>query len=792
MREQPLIHDEVERCVPESRASTIKAQHVYIIWHIAITAISKRSSRSNNSGSSSSINNSLSSVQRHLSTIGDRWRQPKPTFICVNMNIPEYYDYVSLRLTEVLDASGLKEDIRWRRINTFLQTEELEQICVEKTLGVDFKLYYFGSQAEATTTPGLSSDIDKVICMPGCAAPPDPQFWISTLDSKADLLMVADESTPPGYVKLQIVHGDPPMTVTNFQNKIFLLDIKCRTVLSNRLDYSLKAMSFDHHGPAQRIFMLGGSFDTVPAIRSLCLYEQVSRRMSSIRRNYNWPTRQLIDAIKKTAVLLVPVGQKLSPEQHLEWRLSFSFGEKLLMMQFNSTQYKCYVMLKFINHTFINVDEVLTSYHCKTCMFYLIEDTPASLWHPNNLMLCMDLCLKKLLSWVQCANCPNYFIPEENMFLGRLVGPVQRQIASILQDLLARNGWFIKEISYDSIGKNVDRMCQSLGMELDCPDENICIPTMSHLGNRLHVLCSLSANFSKCLLFKTRYGPRQEIGSVVRSLMCSTFGIHVASQSLMQEIPSQEELNMAHELLLWGSSSDVASGNLKLATFYLVQGKFDIMEEVLNQVGAKLTHNVCEHGDICLKKSTLSKILHENLSTENIIQNCFAFIVYYSLLDIHSIPKVLIFEIFRSTGSELSPDMVRSKCLPNAEVRARVYLYFLQYQCFHLQGRIAQKLVALCNIICLSNAYCTQLLEIMQDMSIADVSDILHPEMSAWLGYVTTALNLMAYCLKQDGRLMDAFNVLCVSMKLRYQHNAAKWQIATFINVAISILSAKH
>ncbi|KAK3587124.1 hypothetical protein CHS0354_006766 [Potamilus streckersoni] len=711
------------------------------------------------------------------------------------MNIPDYYGDVSLRLTQVLDASGLREDLRWRRINTWLQIEELERIWYEILDGPDARLYFFGSQTEATTIPGLSPDIDKVYVPHGYVVLQDLQFWDPCLEAETTLFMVADESTPPGYVKLQVVQRDAQMTVRNYQDETLVLDSDGRSVLSSGLfieslrnQFSKLYKTCDRHGPALTISTTGIFFDFVFAVLSPCWPDQVSRRMST-SGNYNWPTRPMMDVMKQTALLFVPVGHKLSPEQHLEWRMSFSLAEKLLMMQFNSTQYKCYAMLKLIKNTFINVDtveNVLTSYHCKTCMFYLIADTPGSLWHPNNLMLCIDLCLRQLLSWVQCAKCPNYFTPDENMFIGKLGGSAQGKIASTLENLLRQNGRYIIKIPYQNIGENVIRVCQSIRMELDCPDENIFHQTISHLSNTLQFFCFCSVNYHlpKVSFFRSRYGPRHEIFNTARSIFCSALGTHLASQSLKQETYNQEALIAAHELLLYGISSDVAAGKLKLAAFYLAQGKLDSMEDVLNQVDANFTHIVSEQGYILPQDNTLSTIVHENLSTVNFIQNCLAFVVFYSLSDIYSIPKVLIFEIFRSMESKQN---VISFSLKRAAVTAKIYLYFLQHHCFHLQGKVTHRLVALNKIIWVSRDYYQKLHDIMENTTIT-----LQRNMSAFLGHFTTSLNLISYCLKQERRLMDAFKVIRLSIKIKNQHNAAMWQIATFISSFMRIVRSRQ
>ncbi|KAL3856994.1 hypothetical protein ACJMK2_011698 [Sinanodonta woodiana] len=700
------------------------------------------------------------------------------------MNIPEYYEDVSTRLTEVLDASGLGEDQRWWRINAWLQIEELEQLFLRIITNTRCRLCYFGSQAEATTTHGLSSDIDKLFFSSSETVLGDLQFWELNPHTQTTFLMVTDDSTPPGYVKLQLVEGDAPILVNNYQDETIRTDSKSRSVLGNNMGDQLPMENENRHGPACYVHYNGVTMDMVVAKQSHCWPCQASQWLSRVRR-YNWPSGQMIDAIHQTGVLLVPVGHRLSSEQELEWRLSFSFGEKLLMMNMNSTQYKCYVMLKFIKTSFINVNinEVITSYHCKTCMFYLMESTPNSLWIPTNLLFCIDLCLKLLLSWVECQNCPNYFIPEENMFLGRNIGPVQEDIANILHELLGQKGKYLTRISVENIGENVVRVCQSLPMDLVNPNEKTLKTTFGHLEKILMFVCTVAATYDtvNCNVFMLSHGQRNEVFSIVRSLYCSGLGIHITSQSLEQDIPNQETLTMAHEILLWGTTSDVASGNLKLAAFYLARNDLNTMEEVLNHVDAKLTNNVFGAVGMFSKENTYLNIVNEMGSLAQIVRNHFALPVMYGISDIHSIPKALVTEIFRSTVSETRIERLVENWIPMVTIESSLYLYFLQYQCYLLQRRVKMTLVALRNMIWISQVYLHTLDKFLSDT--AEVSWRLDIRLNKLMQFakVTTSLNLLAYCFIQRVRPMNAFKVLCKSMKMKTHHNAAKWQIATSI-----------
>ncbi|KAK3603278.1 hypothetical protein CHS0354_007610 [Potamilus streckersoni] len=195
----------------------------------------------------------------------------RPIEICVNMNIPDYYDDVSIRLTEVLNRSGLGDDIRWWRINTWLQIEELERLFTRIVGNTRFKMCFFGSQPEATTTNELLSDIDQVSILNIIHVIPDLQFPGVCPETEETVLMVADEDTHPGYVKLQRVQRNESILVNNQLDKLFRLDKKCRSVLCSNTSARKFLAADEYHGPASTIFHKGIYVDSVFALHSILL-----------------------------------------------------------------------------------------------------------------------------------------------------------------------------------------------------------------------------------------------------------------------------------------------------------------------------------------------------------------------------------------------------------------------------------------------------------------------------------------------------------------------------------------
>ncbi|XP_052083849.1 uncharacterized protein LOC127721205 [Mytilus californianus] len=156
------------------------------------------------------------------------------------------------------------------------------------------------------------------------------------------------------------------------------------------------------------------------------------------RRRYNgWPTEYTINELKSLGYFVVRKGHPSSSEIDLEWRISLTLQERKLMFNLTDVQYKCYVLLKMLNRDIINL-ECITSYHWKTCLFYVIEKNKWDVWKKNLLLHCVKLCIKQMLVWVKDCFCPNYFVAGENIFDGRLSESVriksEQQLVKLLND----------------------------------------------------------------------------------------------------------------------------------------------------------------------------------------------------------------------------------------------------------------------------------------------------------------------------------------------------------------------
>ncbi|XP_076084490.1 cyclic GMP-AMP synthase-like receptor 2 [Mytilus galloprovincialis] len=152
-----------------------------------------------------------------------------------------------------------------------------------------------------------------------------------------------------------------------------------------------------------------------------------------------WPPNSTIDKIKKYGCLLVPTGPRTMPDCYVLWRLSFSAAEKQLVHSFNFTQLLCYCLLKLTLKHIVNTNRhaegLLCSYFLKTALFWVSEEIDIDTFQLSKLYFCFSLCLDKLKLWVYKCYCPNYFIPEHNMFLGKINLDNNKIIINVLDDI---------------------------------------------------------------------------------------------------------------------------------------------------------------------------------------------------------------------------------------------------------------------------------------------------------------------------------------------------------------------
>ena len=343
----------------------------------------------------------------------------------------EHHKSLSLDLFNIMEDLGATIENRNIKMEAAISNEILRTIIVSPGSS-----YVFGSAYEGTSTEGLLPDIDVAYVLPDMPVITD----IAKCPSSNSYLLVPEEQ--PGYVRLQLVRNGavqwercPELKLHKYHP--LSVDINNRVCLVQNSEGLMPTEMHRKEGPAIHLDAVKGraSTDIVCAL-SCTDWPECAQEWLSRRRIHGWPSKELIKQCKSLGFIVVSACHPASDEKQFQWRISFSHQERLLVTQFNSVQLKCYILLKIIKKDLIKQyikEDTLTSYHLKTCMLYILENTPSELWVPENLVGCLIMCLRQIHLWIRGENIPNYFIPRENM-LDRITKPELRRKLAVRID----------------------------------------------------------------------------------------------------------------------------------------------------------------------------------------------------------------------------------------------------------------------------------------------------------------------------------------------------------------------
>lgn len=253
-------------------------------------------------------------------------------------------------------------------------------------------------------------------------------------------IMFDGTESPPGYGLLQTTpsqNKDNDFIVT-IKEKSYLSSIavkKCVCSGCHRLQINGPCASWRHELFAIDIAFSIASAYWPPAASSFA------------KRCNLWPKPDLVQEIVKSGCHVVPTGPTSGNEDIL-WRISFSLAERKILNNMNHFQFLLYGLLKIFLNEAINIcseeDKLLKSYHIKTAVFWVLQQKSLPECYQRNLLKYFKICLKLLIKWVDEGNCPNFFIPENNMFRNKIYDSSQQELLRKIHKLYEEAPWGIR------------------------------------------------------------------------------------------------------------------------------------------------------------------------------------------------------------------------------------------------------------------------------------------------------------------------------------------------------------
>ena len=230
----------------------------------------------------------------------------------------------------------------------------------------------------------------------------------------------------PGYVYVSPERLEQPVdTACAFQyclkNTEFIDSCKGLIPLSNTAIMALEEDAVIS-GPSYSLPYAGSTFrvdrDFVYSLRCKFWPSQADEWRSRERPHF-WPSTEMISAIVAGGCHIVPVGSHTSSStlRELEWRLSFSVAEKMLVESLTKDQKLAYSILKALikfemKHRGI---DVFASYHLKTSLLWFIELQGTTQWENRNLGENILELLEFLIGFYTRGTVPNYFVRKNDM-----------------------------------------------------------------------------------------------------------------------------------------------------------------------------------------------------------------------------------------------------------------------------------------------------------------------------------------------------------------------------------------
>ena len=488
-----------------------------------------------------------------------------------------YIDHISLFsphekevYNNLISVVGSEMDIRIRQ-NIFLIKDKIYN-NVEK----DITKVSSGSLAEGLDLPG--SDIDIMYLFNQVQIIQDIQHI--NHPARYTTLLVEDDIQFPGFSRLKLI-GDhvgtyiPRCFVETINGIFYSNTLFIHTWMDILINHKKSA-----HGPC---LSDKDQCEDIANCFRLHSWPRQAERWIYRHRPGQWPRDFLIDKIVKYGCILVPIGPKEVENNELLWRISFSMAEKQLSHAMNYTQFLCYALLKLSLKNIIDSSDkakgLLCSYFMKTAVFWLSEEISTNAFQLQNLFHCYFLCLDKIITWVKSCYCPSYFIPEHNMFRGKIKRSNSRVLLNVLERL--RNGE--REVFAINALFNSRAVLNESCITLDV----FCFKVINNFKD-----ANLEKKYTQLSLIKCL---AMSYSSSILSGICNYY-YSMASQNIAQKlplafsnIPNVPVIRRYHKHLLDGAKSDAVTGWLLYASFYYVLGQYNTTLKIIDHVLSRCT-----------------------------------------------------------------------------------------------------------------------------------------------------------------------------------------------------------
>ncbi|XP_065941682.1 uncharacterized protein [Magallana gigas] len=437
-------------------------------------------------------------------------------------------------------------------------------------------------------------------------------------------LILSDSSeSPPGFTLLQLL---TPSRYRDVQSACVIMNerVHISSSIYRELTCSAAMPNSTLHGPCG-----SGVVGKVEYDIAYCFVSDFWPLSASslIERCHSWPGPEVINDIVRSGCHFVAIGHPLGPHEHEEWRVSFSQAECKLVSSMNYCQFLTYGLLKLflkevINQQLEETNKLSCSYHMKTSVFWALQQHTLPQLCPQNFLAGFWVCFKLLLRWVYEGICPNFFIPQNNMFVSKVHGSAQNRLFIRLHELYKKGLACLLQSSsirtYIIDGLYNPRLTICTDEKLIAPesitDTEIFHAIDQNLGIRCHHVCikcliivqhlilSPLTEYQNIKLQKVTVNIFQHMAFILKNMQTNTSGnkeIYVADKNSSYILKLAAKFGFVSDLLYVAmfyyktlrymeALSVIEMTKVKLAQPYLINGGRVDREKYTEAVGGKV------------------------------------------------------------------------------------------------------------------------------------------------------------------------------------------------------------
>ena len=214
------------------------------------------------------------------------------------------------------------------------------------------------------------------------------------------LLLEERDTTKPGFALLRLLNNPSNLFVTEpcvpHRDGYYVTSHEWREIFTSL------APHYNTHGPCISFVSGTVEHDVAYCFKADKLPIEAYSFIQRLHRA-GWPSTSTLQRIASGGCHFVAIGAKGSPTELMEWRISFSATEKILIHFMNHVQFLCYGLLKlFLKEAIdihIEVKGLLCSYFLKTTLLWEIATNDLE-WNESNFLFCFWTCFQRLLFWI--------------------------------------------------------------------------------------------------------------------------------------------------------------------------------------------------------------------------------------------------------------------------------------------------------------------------------------------------------------------------------------------------------